>query len=48
MILTLFSTEPKSSLDELFDREFEVDRFRRGLNERLVLVLGIRRLVSQA
>ncbi|GAB6943598.1 AAA family ATPase [Vulcanisaeta sp. JCM 14467] len=44
MILTLFSTEPKSSLDELFDREFEVDRFRRGLNERLVLVLGIRRV----
>ncbi|WP_243670322.1 ATP-binding protein [Vulcanisaeta sp. JCM 16161] len=40
----LFSTEPKTSLDELFDREVEVERFRSGLNERLVLVLGIRRV----
>lgn len=40
----LFSTEPKTSLDELFDREAEIERFRSGLNERLVLVLGIRRV----
>lgn len=40
----LFSTEPKTSLSELFDREVEIERFRSGLNERLVLVLGIRRV----
>jgi len=40
----LFSTEPKTSLDELFDREVEIERFRSGLNERLILVLGIRRV----
>lgn len=33
----LFSTEPKTSLDELFDREVEIERFRSGLNERLIL-----------
>ncbi|WP_243678255.1 ATP-binding protein [Vulcanisaeta distributa] len=40
----LFSTEPKTSLSELFDREVEIERLRNGLNERLVLVLGIRRV----
>ncbi|ABW02750.1 AAA family ATPase [Caldivirga maquilingensis] len=40
----LFSTEPKTSLSELFDREMEIERFRMGINERLVLVLGLRRV----
>jgi AAA+ ATPase superfamily predicted ATPase len=39
----LFSTEPKDSLKDLFDREHEVKALKDGLNERLVLVLGLRR-----
>ncbi|WP_054837408.1 ATPase [Metallosphaera hakonensis] len=40
----LFDTEPKTSLSDLFDREEEVEKLKRGLNERLILVLGIRRI----
>ncbi|MEM0373295.1 MAG: ATP-binding protein [Sulfolobaceae archaeon] len=41
----LFDTEPKNSLEELFDREDEVRRLKDGLqNERMILVLGVRRI----
>lgn len=40
---TLFSTEPKDSLEELFDREREVESLKESVNERLVLILGLRR-----
>jgi len=42
---TLFSVEPKESLQDLFDREDEVRKLREGLSrERLILVLGLRRI----
>ncbi len=37
----LFSTEPKTSLDELFDREAEIERFRSGLMSGWSLCLGL-------
>ena len=40
----LFDTEPKTSLSDLFDREEEVEKLKKGLGERLVLVLGMRRI----
>ncbi|MGC8570428.1 MAG: AAA family ATPase [Caldivirga sp.] len=40
----LFNTEPKASLSELYDRELEIERFKKGINERLILVLGLRRI----
>jgi len=39
----LFSTEPKHSLKDLFDRE-EVKKLRNSLNERMILLLGLRRI----
>ena len=45
MLPTLFSVEPKESLQDLFDREDEVRKLREGLSrERLILVLGLRRI----
>jgi AAA+ ATPase superfamily predicted ATPase len=40
----LFSTEPKSSIGDLFDRELEVKKLKNSLNERMILVLGLRRI----
>jgi len=40
----LFSTEPKRSLKDLFDREEEVKKLRDSLNERMILLLGLRRI----
>jgi len=40
----LFSTEPKRSLKDLFDREEEVKKLRNSLNERMILLLGLRRI----
>jgi len=40
----LFSTEPKRSLKDLFDREEEVKKLRSSLNERMILLLGLRRI----
>ncbi|BCU68039.1 ATPase AAA [Sulfolobales archaeon HS-7] len=40
----LFDTEPKTSLSDLFGREEEVEKLKGGLNERLILILGIRRI----
>jgi AAA+ ATPase superfamily predicted ATPase len=39
----LFSIEPKYSLKDLFDRE-EVKKLRNSLNERMILLLGLRRI----
>jgi AAA+ ATPase superfamily predicted ATPase len=35
--------EPKRSLKDLFDREEEVKKLRNSLNERMILLLGLRR-----
>jgi len=40
----LFSTEPKHSLNDLFDREEEIKKLRNSLNERMILLLGLRRI----
>jgi AAA+ ATPase superfamily predicted ATPase len=40
----LFSTGPKDSIKDLFDREFEVEKLKNSLNERMILVLGLRRI----
>ncbi len=40
----LFSTEPKDSIDELFDRKNEIEKFKANINERMVLILGLRRI----
>jgi AAA+ ATPase superfamily predicted ATPase len=40
----LFSAEPKDSIKDLFDRRVEVERFKDALNQRMVLVLGVRRV----
>lgn len=40
----LFSTEPKDSVKDLFDREKESAELRDKLKERMILVLGMRRI----
>lgn len=39
----LFSTEPKDSINDLFDREAEIEKLKRSLNERMIVVLGLKR-----
>lgn len=40
----LFSTEPKNSIEDLFDREREVEKLKGSLKERMTLILGLRRV----
>ncbi|BDB99651.1 ATP-binding protein [Saccharolobus caldissimus] len=39
----LFSTEPKDSINDLFDRETEIEKLKRSLNERMIVILGLKR-----
>jgi AAA+ ATPase superfamily predicted ATPase len=39
----LFYTKPKDSIKDLFDRESEIERLKNSLNERMILILGLRR-----
>ncbi|MCH1772160.1 MULTISPECIES: ATP-binding protein [Metallosphaera] len=40
----LFDTQPKDSLDDLFDREDELRKLKDSLTERMIVITGIRRV----
>ncbi|MCG3109493.1 hypothetical protein L3N51_01785 [Metallosphaera sp. J1] len=40
----LFDTQPKGSLDDLFDREDETRKLRENLRERMIVLTGLRRV----